>query len=46
MARITKSFVLFLFLIILNCCYAQDVIELNDSNFENLTQMSTGNTTG
>ncbi|EUD67825.1 protein disulfide-isomerase [Plasmodium inui San Antonio 1] len=46
MAKITKSFVLLLILTILKICYSQDVIELNDSNFENLTQISTGNTTG
>ncbi|CAG9473120.1 unnamed protein product [Plasmodium vivax] len=46
MAKITKSFVLLLILTILKICYCQDVIELNDSNFENLTQISTGSTTG
>ncbi|GAW82051.1 protein disulfide-isomerase [Plasmodium gonderi] len=46
MARINKSFVLLLILTILKICYSQDVIELNDSNFESLTQISTGNTTG
>ncbi|SBO26688.1 thioredoxin-related protein, putative [Plasmodium knowlesi strain H] len=46
MAKITKSLVFLLILTILKICYAQDVIELNDTNFEHLTQISTGNTTG
>ncbi|EWC74451.1 protein disulfide-isomerase domain, partial [Plasmodium falciparum UGT5.1] len=36
----------FLFFTFFNYCFSQDVIELNDSNFESLTQLSTGNTTG
>ncbi|ANQ10324.1 Thioredoxin-related protein [Plasmodium coatneyi] len=46
MAKIIRSFVFLLILTIFKICYCQDVIELNDSNFENLTQISTGNTTG
>ncbi|CRG95231.1 thioredoxin-related protein, putative [Plasmodium gallinaceum] len=41
-----KIFVLFIFLSIFKYCYSQDVIELTDANFEQLTQISTGNTTG
>ncbi|KYN97294.1 putative thioredoxin-related protein [Plasmodium gaboni] len=46
MAIFKKSIIIFLFFTIFNYCFSQDVIELNDSNFENLTQLSTGNTTG
>lgn len=46
MVGFAKGFIFFLFLTLFNYCYAQDVIELNDTNFESLTQISTGNTTG
>ncbi|CAD2102700.1 thioredoxin-related protein, putative [Plasmodium vinckei lentum] len=46
MVGFAKGFIFFLFLTLFNYCYAHDVIELNDSNFESLTQISTGNTTG
>uniref|UniRef100_A0A8C9GT91 Thioredoxin domain-containing protein n=1 Tax=Piliocolobus tephrosceles TaxID=591936 RepID=A0A8C9GT91_9PRIM len=46
MAIIFRSFVLLFFLTFFNYCFSQDVIELTDANFENLTQMSTGNTSG
>ncbi|CAD52646.1 thioredoxin-related protein, putative [Plasmodium reichenowi] len=46
MAIFKKSIIIFLFFTFFNYCFSQDVIELNDSNFESLTQLSTGNTTG
>ncbi|ETW16749.1 hypothetical protein PFFVO_04411 [Plasmodium falciparum Vietnam Oak-Knoll (FVO)] len=45
MAIFKKSIIIFLFFTFFNYCFSQDVIELNDSNFESLTQLSTGNTT-
>ncbi|CRH01567.1 thioredoxin-related protein, putative [Plasmodium relictum] len=41
-----KFFLLFILLSFFKNCYSQDVIELTDANFEQLTQISTGNTTG